>query len=65
MFYIQYPEDIEIGSTIIDSKAKKIVMGVGLVISLLFGGVFCLLTSVGFFLLFVVGVHASIYETEN
>lgn len=65
VFYIQYPEDIEIGGTTITASTKKIAMGVGLVIALMCGGLFCLLISVAFFLLVVVGVHASISETES
>lgn len=64
--FIAYPEDIEVSPSItINSLAKKIIMGVGAALGVLFGGLGCLAFSIAFFMLVVVGVHASVREVET
>ncbi len=65
LLYRQFPGDIQVGSVCTISRtAKVIVMLIGGFLAVTNGGVLTLLFSVLFFLIFVVGVHASIHEHE-
>lgn len=62
LLYYKHQGDIEVSETLtINQTAKNIIMIVGLIIMLGFGLPTLVLT-IGCFMLFVVGVHASIRE---